>query len=246
MIEVRPLPGRNFVDPAKYQIPECPEPSIVFLNPTFKYAIVNELMYRQRVLTPVFNVEEFADAFMQRNIDPEWEGAFIGIIPEVADWFWRLPVPLRMAPLITELWYEGGDDIFQQLWPEWDGESDEFDINAEAAELDQFPNMKRLRGASYVTPATLELARSRGWDIGDDGVELLARRAAAFERCQATPSPQRIYGYCGNCRANVDVTGTLGLSRDRCDVEVTGPCPRCGRPTSGILHRPRTTTSSGD
>ena len=127
----------------KYKLPRLGEPVLEFKNLNFKLAVLNILMYEKGLLEPRFSIWEFADEYARRHIDPETEG-YDSMVPEAADWFRRYPIPARLAPEITEIDMDGGDEINCQLAPNWDGEDDLFDINAiDEAELRQFPNLRR-------------------------------------------------------------------------------------------------------
>ena len=106
----------------------------------FKLAVIQELMYHQEVLTPVFDLDEFLPQ-IPRSIDLEEEG--YAIIPEVRTYFEQLPIPAVHAPLIETLEQDGGDDIYMQLCPFWDGEDDLFNIQS-AADAAQFPQLSKV------------------------------------------------------------------------------------------------------
>lgn len=113
--------------------------NLSFRDFNFKLAVVQELMYNQQVLTPAFDLDEFLATEVDREIDLEEEG--YSIIPEVKAYFKRLNIPAKHASLVEQLEQDGGDDIYMQLCPFWDGEDDLFNIRT-AADADQFPNLK--------------------------------------------------------------------------------------------------------
>ncbi|WP_195985577.1 hypothetical protein [Clostridium sp. D33t1_170424_F3] len=142
-IELSYVPPKPKGKTCKYKLPKLDEPVLKFKNLNFKLAVMNVLMFEKGLLEPKFNIWEFAGEYARRKIDPAAEG-YDGMVPEAASWFRRYPIPARLAPEITEIDMDGGDEINCQLAPNWDGEDGLFDIDAiDEAELRQFPNLKR-------------------------------------------------------------------------------------------------------
>ena len=136
-------------DPNKWAVPLSEEKCLQFKSFNFKLAVVQELMYVQEVLKPKFDVYDFCENYTKRDIDPE--EYYFEIIPEVKKWFQDLPIPASLAPLVTELYFDGGNEIYAQLIPFWDGESDDFDIESLTEEdICQFPNLKTIDGTSIL------------------------------------------------------------------------------------------------
>ena len=135
--------------------------SVQFKDFNFKLAVIERLMYEQGVLTPRFNVYEFVKRYTARRIDIEEEG--YDIIPEVRAYFEQLEIPAELLPLIQEINMDGGDEIYGQLYPFWDGEDEIFAIrSAEDAAL--LPNLKSVT-LFYIYPGDeriLEEFRQRG------------------------------------------------------------------------------------
>ena len=136
-------------DPNKWAIPLSEEKCLQFKNFNFKLAVVQELMYVQEVLKPKFDVYDFCENYTKRDIDPE--EYYFEIIPEVKKWFMDLPIPASLASLVTELYFDGGNEVYAQLIPFWDGESDDFDIESLTEEdIRQFPNLKTIDGTAIL------------------------------------------------------------------------------------------------
>jgi hypothetical protein len=114
---------------------------IKFKDPNFKLAIIQQLMYVQKVINPPFDVWDFARTYQERKINVNQEG--YETIPEVLDYFLNLEVTEEMAFEITELLQDGGDDIYMNIIPFWDGEDDVFNIKS-AEDAGYFPNLKRV------------------------------------------------------------------------------------------------------
>lgn len=127
----------------KYQLKKSDEPLLVFKNLNFKLAVVQHLMYDKGLLEPRFDAYEFAAEYTRRKIDIDSEG--YESIPEILRWFEKLPVPARLAEYVTELEMDGGDEIYTQICPFWDGEDNRFSVDSIAeSELKQFPKLKRV------------------------------------------------------------------------------------------------------
>ena len=81
-----------------------------------------------------------------------------------------MPIPASLAPLVTELYFDGGNEIYAQLIPFWDGESDDFDIESLTEEdIRQFPNLKTIDGtAIFMSEKVRNLCKSKGISFADE------------------------------------------------------------------------------
>ena len=112
-----------------------------FTNFNFKLTVINELMYQQTVLQPRFDLRRFVNSYTARRIDIDEEG--FDVIPEVREYFATLQIPLSCLEGVEVLYQDGGNEIYMQLCPFWDGEDDRFNIrSAEDAAL--LPRLKRV------------------------------------------------------------------------------------------------------
>lgn len=131
-------PERRF-PPANYTIRKPKEPVLAFTHLNFKLAVIQRLMYELEVLTPRFDIFDFAAQYSGKPIDTESET----VIRPALNWFKRLPIPARLASELTSFTMDGGDDVYMNIIPQWDGEDDVFDLDAvSTAELAQFPNLR--------------------------------------------------------------------------------------------------------
>lgn len=130
----------------------------------FKLAIIQELMYEQGILTPQFDVYDFCEAEYP-DIDPD--DFYEEPIPEVQQYFEELNIPKEYASKVTSLFFDGGNEIYGQLIPQWDGEDDQFDLlSLSEKELDQFPNLKTIDGTIFpFSDEVRALFKSKGIDI---------------------------------------------------------------------------------
>ncbi|SFB72203.1 hypothetical protein SAMN05421780_10199 [Flexibacter flexilis DSM 6793] len=112
---------------------------IQFKDRNFKLAVIQELMYNKKLLSPEFDIWESANNFFDRKIDINQEG--YEIIPEVLEYYLNIEITEELAKNITKIYQNGGDDVYMNIIPYWDGEDDEFNIKS-AEDAKYFPNMK--------------------------------------------------------------------------------------------------------
>lgn len=135
-----------------------------FKELNFKLAIINELMYVQEVLEPKLDVYEFIAK--QRNLSDseaydviETEG--YEIIPEVLKYFKNLKITSEMVTNIKELHMDGGDEIYGQIIPFWDGEDDIFSVNS-VVDTKLLPNLKSISLLYSENDSLLEEFQEKG------------------------------------------------------------------------------------
>lgn len=131
--------------------------SISFTDTNFKLAVVHELMYNQGLL-PKFRLTTYA-AEQGFTYDP-WG---VEAVPEALAYFEALEVPAELAEKITEIEMDGGNQIYLEIAPGWDGEDDLFDVD-EFADLRHFPNLKSMTLLYTGNEEALEMLRARGID----------------------------------------------------------------------------------
>ena len=123
-----------------YKLETTDEEVLHFDNITFKLAIIQVLMYDLEVLKPIFNIFDFAEEASELNIDTE----SMEIIQPALEYMMNLPIPKKYAEQVQEIDMDGGNEIYMNLIPQWDGEDDIFDLNeVSLKELQQFPNLKQ-------------------------------------------------------------------------------------------------------
>ena len=123
-----------------YKLETTDEEVLHFENINLKLAIIQVLMYDLEVLKPVFNIFDFAEEAGELNIDTE----SMEIIQPALDYMINLPIPKKYAEQVQEIDMDGGNEIYMNLIPQWDGEDDSFDLNeVSLKELQQFPNLKQ-------------------------------------------------------------------------------------------------------
>ena len=130
----RPRSSENF----SIVIPD--EECLVFDTFNFKLAVINELMYNQLVLKPYFDIYDYM-AFKKAHWNLETDKN----IKAAVSYFKELPVPARLAGLVTTIEMDGSDEIYTQIAPEWDGRDDRFDFHKlTEKEIRQFRDLKKM------------------------------------------------------------------------------------------------------
>jgi len=111
-----------------------------FDNLNFKLAIIQVLMYDLQLLKPEFDIYDFADQYKGKKIDTDSDT----IIEPAMNFFKEMKIPKKFAPYVEMIYMDGGNDLYMNIIPQWDGENESFDLNEiTLAELQQFPNLKK-------------------------------------------------------------------------------------------------------
>ena len=122
-----------------YKLKTTDEEVLHFDNINFKLAIIQVLMYDLEVLKPAFDIFDFAEEFSNLDIDTD----SMEIIQPALDYFEKLQIPKEYAQHVQEIDMDGGNEIYMNLIPQWDGEDETFDLNeVSVEELKQFPNLE--------------------------------------------------------------------------------------------------------
>lgn len=157
---IAPKPVRK--SSGKWKLPAATEPVVEIASFPFRLAIIQELMYGQDLLKPRFDVHDFAQDQGARSFDPN--GFSDKIIPSVRTWFRKLPIPARLAENVETLVLDGGNDIYLQLIPQWDGEDERFMIKTLSD--DDLAPFTRLRSVEdiggFLGPRARSALTSRG------------------------------------------------------------------------------------
>lgn len=124
---------------ANYEITPCEEETLEFDNFNFKLAIIQVLMYDLEVLTPYFDIFDFAEQYEGEEIDTE----SMDPIQQAMDFFEKLPIPKSLAEKVEKIDMDGGNEIYGNIIPQWDGEDGFFNLSeVSERELAQFPKLK--------------------------------------------------------------------------------------------------------
>lgn len=128
-------------DSDKYKLKKIAGETIEFADFNFKLTVIEVLMYDKELLKPKFDVYEFAELYNKREIDIDKEG--YNPIPEVIEYFQALKIDKKLAEQVTEIYQDGGNNIYLNIIPLWSGEDDFFDIQS-YEDIRHFPNLKKM------------------------------------------------------------------------------------------------------
>lgn len=135
-----------------------------FKDFNFKLVVVEQLMYIDETLTPQFHL---ADLLKDKGVgDDPWEYAqqhdlAYRIVPEARDYFESLEIGDELLAGVEELCMDGGNQVYQECAPVWDGEDDLFDI-ASLDDLALLPNLRRVLGSDFLGPELRSVLTARG------------------------------------------------------------------------------------
>jgi len=124
----------------KYEIKPLYEPEIPFIDLNFKLCILQILMYEKELIQPKFDIYEFIKWYKKRKIDTEIER--YEPIPEVMAYLKQLPIPAKFADEITEIYQDGGNEIYLNTCLECQGYEDYWDITS-TEDVQHFANLKK-------------------------------------------------------------------------------------------------------
>ncbi|NGZ74621.1 DUF6892 domain-containing protein [Saccharibacillus alkalitolerans] len=115
---------------------------VKFADFNFKLAVIEELMYKQQVLKPRFDIGVFVQEYALREISIAEEGD--RPIPEVREYFERLVLTKKDLSQVTKLVIGGGQQVQLQIIPFWNGEDGYFDVHS-LEDLKHLPNLRVLQ-----------------------------------------------------------------------------------------------------
>ena len=149
-----------------YDLKKPDEPVLHFDSYQFKLMVMEELMYKKGLLSPKFDIYDYAEKNTKREIDVDSEG--YEVIPEAKKWFKDYPIPEKLASEITELTWDGGFEVFHQIYPYWDGEDDCFDIKKLSAdEVRQFVNLRKVNVGAGFSKKAIKVLKDQSIEVGD-------------------------------------------------------------------------------
>jgi len=82
-------------------------------------------------------------------------------IPEMADYLAGLVLTESDLAQVTSLVFDGGNEIYSYLMPDWDGESDEFDVRS-VEDCSLLPNLREVEYIAMCNEALMDEFRARG------------------------------------------------------------------------------------
>lgn len=110
-----------------------------FENLNFKLAVIQVLMYDLNLLEPCFDIYDFADEYKELEINTD----SYTVIEPALNFFRELSIPRKFAQYVEKIDMDGGNEVYMNIIPQWDGEDECFDLNnITSLEIRQFPNLK--------------------------------------------------------------------------------------------------------
>ncbi|MFE9923715.1 DUF6892 domain-containing protein [Streptomyces sp. NPDC005774] len=135
-----------------------------FKDFSFKLVVIEQLMYIDEKLTPRFSL---AGLLKEKGLgDDPWEYAqehdlAYKVVPEAREYFASLELRDELLAGVEELCMDGGNRVYQECAPVWDGEDDLFDITS-LDDLVLLPNLRRVLGSEFLGPDLAGVLESRG------------------------------------------------------------------------------------
>ncbi|MEU0397504.1 hypothetical protein ABZ208_32970 [Streptomyces sp. NPDC006208] len=135
-----------------------------FKDFNFKLIVVEQLMYTDERLTPRFHL---ADLLREKGLgDDPWEYAYqhglaYKVVPEARRHFESLEISDELLATVEELVMDGGNEVYTECSPIWDGEDDLYDV-ASLDDLALLPNLRRVVGSEFLGPDLQDTLRTRG------------------------------------------------------------------------------------
>ncbi|MDA2383473.1 ybaK/ebsC family protein [Bacillus cereus] len=129
--------------------------STMFKDFNFKLVVIEALLNKE----PLF-LNELKDLIDKYTNNFEWySGA--GVIVEIRDYLEGLTLAISDLEKIESLCFDGGNEIYHILKPDWDGEDSLFDV----VSVEGFQCLKNLKTVEYISmcyPKVLEPFKQAG------------------------------------------------------------------------------------
>ncbi|MCX4846460.1 hypothetical protein [Streptomyces sp. NBC_00893] len=137
-----------------------------FRDFNFKLLVIEQLMYRDKTLTPAFSIDECLRA--KGITDPQLyafdNDLAYTVLDEARAHFEALEISEELLATVDTLDIDGGHQVYCECSPVWDGEDELFDVQS-LDDLDLLPNLRRITGAQDCgmgAPFKEEILAARG------------------------------------------------------------------------------------
>ncbi len=126
----------------------------------FKLVVINSLLEEETSFSDELGEmkEKYVDDFDETDADG------YECIPEMVQFFENLTLTKEDLALVTELAFDGGEEIYFLLMPYWDGESDEFEVKSFRG-FEQLPNLKKVDYTSMCDEELMEVFTGAGISV---------------------------------------------------------------------------------
>ena len=115
--------------------------SNMFEDFNFKLVVINAILREKS------SFEEKLMRLKKQYVDKyEWYCGH-GLIPEMVDFFEELCLTPEDLDKVKRLYFDGGEDIYALIQPDWDGEDDIFDVTS----VKGYERLKNLESVIYTS-----------------------------------------------------------------------------------------------
>ncbi len=121
------------------------------------------------VMQQLIELGSFAEKLEELKSRPEIAKRLSGdidygqTIPEIDDFFRQVELTKQDLDAVTELWFDGGNDIYHLIRPFWSGTDDDFDT-ASVDGFEMLKNLKIVHHHAMVPDAEVDRIRAAGID----------------------------------------------------------------------------------
>lgn len=123
----------------------------------FKLVVINSLLGKETSFAK--ELEE-----MQEKYVDEYDGDGYECIPEMVEYFENLKLTEEDLAMVEQLVFDGGEDIYFLLMTDWDGESDEFDVQSVKG-FELLPNLKSVEYIAMCEEELMEEFKKAGIEV---------------------------------------------------------------------------------
>ena len=126
----------------------------------FKLVVINSLLEEETSFSEELAEmkEKYVDGFDETD-DDGYDN-----IPEMVQFFENLTLTKEDLALVTDLAFDGGEEIYFLLMPYWDGESDELDVKSVKG-FEQLPNLEKVDYISMCDEELMEAFTDAGISV---------------------------------------------------------------------------------
>lgn len=129
----------------------------IFEDFGFKLVVINSLLEKETSFSN--KLEEMNEKYVA-----VYEGDGFECIPEMVEFFENLNLTKEDLALVTELCFDGGEEIYFMIMPEYDGESDEFDVKSIGG-FEKLPNLRQVEYIAMCSEKLIDEFKEKGIEI---------------------------------------------------------------------------------
>ena len=123
----------------------------------FKLVVISSLLEKDTSFAK--ELEEMKEKYVD-----DFDGDGYECIPEMVEYFENLKLTEEDLALVEELVFDGGEDIYFLIMPDWDGESEEFDVNSVKG-FELLPNLKSVVYCAMCDEELMEEFEKKGIEV---------------------------------------------------------------------------------